>query len=389
MLIKTLIVHHYIAHYRIPVFKELTQLEGHQYEFLSGKELVINIKTIDQKTADYLNIAWRVLRNHWLGNDVLWQSGLLKICAKDDYDCLIVMANPYFLSSWLAILVAKLRRKKVLMWGHFTLRDDFKSPAKKMFYRLADRLLPYGEWAKKKLVQEGFNPEKIFVVHNSLDYEKQVKIRDSISLPSLTRKKARLFSRPELPILVFIGRFTPQKKLDLLIKAARRLHDDKIPVNLILIGSGNIRPELEALVQENALGQYCVFTGAIYDEAELAPYLMMADLCVSPGNVGLTAMHAMAYGTPVITHNNPLTQGPEFEAVVEGKTGAFFEENSLESLTSAIRSWLESSSGNRDKIRSACHTRIEAHYTPSAMAEVFKMQSNPCLMQVPGRNDHG
>ena len=46
------------------------------------------------------------------------------------------------------------------------------------------------------------------------------------------------------------------------------------------------------------------FYGACYDESKLGELIFNADLCVSPGNVGLTAVHSMGYGTPVITHNN-------------------------------------------------------------------------------------
>ena len=61
--------------------------------------------------------------------------------------------------------------------------------------------------------------------------------------------------------------------------------------------------------------------GETFDEAEISKLLNHADLCVSPGNVGLTAMHALAYGVPVATHNDFKNQMPEFEAITPGKTG--------------------------------------------------------------------
>ena len=44
------------------------------------------------------------------------------------------------------------------------------------------------------------------------------------------------------------------------------------------------------------------------------------DITVSPDKVGLTAIHSMAYGRPVITHDNMDRQGPEVEAVIPGRT---------------------------------------------------------------------
>lgn len=54
-----------------------------------------------------------------------------------------------------------------------------------------------------------------------------------------------------------------------------------------------------------------------------AEFIYNADLCVSPGNVGLTAMHSLVFGCPVITHNCFEWQMPEFEAIQPGITGDF------------------------------------------------------------------
>jgi glycosyltransferase involved in cell wall biosynthesis len=60
---------------------------------------------------------------------------------------------------------------------------------------------------------------------------------------------------------------------------------------------------------------------------------------VSPGNVGLTAIQSLAYGTPVCTHNNFNNQMPEANSIKEGYNGTFFKENNLESLVETISKW--------------------------------------------------
>jgi glycosyltransferase involved in cell wall biosynthesis len=54
------------------------------------------------------------------------------------------------------------------------------------------------------------------------------------------------------------------------------------------------------MIKERKLDDFIVFYGESYNERELAPLIALADVCVSPGNVGLTAIHALTYGTPVI-----------------------------------------------------------------------------------------
>ena len=53
-------------------------------------------------------------------------------------------------------------------------------------------------------------------------------------------------------------------------------------------------------------------------------------------NVGLTAIHSLSFGTPVLTHNNFDNQMPEVQAINEGENGGFFIENDLEDLIKKI-----------------------------------------------------
>ena len=89
---------------------------------------------------------------------------------------------------------------------------------------------------------------------------------------------------------------------------------------------------------------YFWYVGPLYDEATLGKFLYNADLCVSPGNVGLTAIHALTFGLPVISHDNYLAQMPEFEAITPGKTGMFFRENDSKDLYNKIIEFLENQS---------------------------------------------
>ena len=80
-----------------------------------------------------------------------------------------------------------------------------------------------------------------------------------------------------------------------------------------------------------------LFYGACYKEKILAPLIMMADICLSPGEVGLTALHSLIYGTPVITHDNFSKQMPEFEAICPGVSGEFYKYGNLDDLCSKIK----------------------------------------------------
>jgi glycosyltransferase involved in cell wall biosynthesis len=91
---------------------------------------------------------------------------------------------------------------------------------------------------------------------------------------------------------------------------------------------------------------------------------------VSPGKVGLTAIHALAYGTPVITHANFDVQRPEFEAILPGQTGDFFPEGDVDELAQVLTRWLDTPR-SEDERRSAVAS-IEANYTPKRQVELIE-----------------
>ena len=119
----------------------------------------------------------------------------------------------------------------------------------------------------------------------------------------------------------------------------------------------------------------CWFFGQTYDELTISNLIYNATVCVSPGNVGLTAIHSMVYGTPVITHNDFPSQMPEFEAVIAGKTGDFFIKDNEEDLGRVIKKWT-SPNVDREEVRKECYRIIDERYNPIFQISVFKKVLN-------------
>jgi glycosyltransferase involved in cell wall biosynthesis len=120
----------------------------------------------------------------------------------------------------------------------------------------------------------------------------------------------------------------------------------------------------------NLLPNVC-FYGSSFDEVENAKLIYASDLCVAPGEIGLTAMHSLVYGTPVVTHGDFSKQMPEYEAVVSGRSGLFFREGDLLDLTDKINCWLDAGKC-RDEVRTDCREIILKKYNPSYQREVIE-----------------
>lgn len=375
------IVYHYWAHYREPIARQLCQQTGPSPEYVlvsgitqetAGKGA---IATVDPAKASLPlregGLRWQFVKNVWLGKVFLWQTGLIRLAVSARYDAIIYLGSMYFLSTWCSAIVARLFGKKVLMWSHGYLREEvgLRGFLRKTFYRLSDGMLLYGHRARRIMIGTGFPESRLFVIYNSLDYEKQKAVRESVSAESVQISRRRLFAYPEYPVLFFIGRLTHRKRLDMLLDAVRRLHVNHRPVNLLFIGGGPAESSLRLLASESGLPDWVHFHGPCYGEDELGRLIMSADICVSPGEVGLTAIHSMAYGKPVITHDDFSLQMPEFESIVPGETGGFFAHGDTASLAATIAIW----TANRRfaAASTACISIVEQYYNPSVQARII------------------
>lgn len=350
----------YAPHYRLHIYKKLGEVLNADFYF--GNKVNGNIKKINYEYLPSFKSELKTISF----NRFSWLIGWYKIFRKK-YSIIILTGDPQILSNWLLLIISKTTNTKVFLHTHgwYGREKLITKTIKKTYYKLSDGLLLYGERAKSLMINEGFDPKYLHVIYNNLDYENQVLIRKTITKDNLYKS---LFNNNN-PVLIFIGRLTYAKKLDLLIEAQIILENKNLSVNLVFIGEGEAEINLRNKVDISMIDRVC-FLGSIYEEQMIAPYLYHADLCVSPGFVGLTAMHSLAYGTPVITHNNFSNQVPEFEAIKEGITGVFFEEDNVNSLVDKIYDWLVSVK-DREVIREYCFKEIEEKWNIESQSKIM------------------
>lgn len=327
-------------------------------------------KDIESMRPDEFRNFLGYLKNIRICGNWYWLSDILRLLRRD-YDTYIVMGEPFCISVWLFCALAKLMPgKRVFFWSHgWYGRESFlKKSLKRIFFRLADGTFLYGNFARELMIENGFAPERLWTIHNSLAYDAQRALRERLTPSGVFREH---FGDDGARTLAFVGRLTAVKRLDMILDAMARLRERGTALNLVLIGDGAKRAELEAKTRELGLEKRVWFYGACYDEAQISELLFNADLCVAPGNIGLTAMHAMMFGCPCLTHGDFPNQMPEFEAIIPGKTGAFFERRNVDSLAGAIADWF-AAGRSRDDVRRACYAEIDSSWTPQFQLGVLK-----------------
>ena len=179
----------------------------------------------------------------------------------------------------------------------------------------------------------------------------------------------RFFQTPLIPAegrqtFLAVGRLVPYKRFDLLIEAANAL---QFP--LTIAGTGQEEQRLRSLA-----GPTVTFRGQVTDE-ELPELYASAKALLFPAHedAGLVPVEAQACGTPVIAY----AKGGTLDTVLSGKTGLFFNEQSVESLQEAMEKFSQwtfnpenvreharqfSSAGFRDRISAEVQQAWECYH---------------------------
>jgi len=142
----------------------------------------------------------------------------------------------------------------------------------------------------------------------------------------------RLFESIPGKLVLFVGRLTHYKGLDVLVEAMRH-----VDATCFIVGSGYLERRLQQLVSCQSLEKKVRICGRVSD-MELCAYYERADVFVLPSisrteSYGLTLLEAMSRGTPLVC--TELGTGTTF-INQDGKTGFVVPPNDPESLADAV-----------------------------------------------------
>jgi glycosyltransferase involved in cell wall biosynthesis len=181
------------------------------------------------------------------------------------------------------------------------------------YRKCVDHFLAPSHFVSKKLVQNGFNEQKISVI------------------PHFQRLPAQAPPNvaPNAPILYF-GRLSPEKGVGDLLWAMKRLPQ----VPLQIAGDGPQRFELENLARDLVL-KNVEFTGHVAGKV-LEQMIASARFTVLPSRayetLGKTILESYAWGRPVVASD----LGSRRELIEQGETGLLYPTGNVEQLQKAI-----------------------------------------------------
>ena len=299
---KVLILYNNLFHYRIPIFKLVSEKYDLTVAFSIG--------------PDVENAGFKILR---LGifkfkRFVIHKRNIFKLCQQ--FDVVIALGD----ISWIKFSTLVFHRKrlfKLIFWSPgVSASYDKKFDAisrwdsvRDFFYKRADALIFYTDYPIKKYISRGFNSQKLFVAPNTVEVYNDV--------PDVNAAKDSL---------LFIGSLYKEKGIMSLLESYKSayIRDQNIP-SLNIVGDGADFENIKAWIATNSFKNKIFLHGLIYDPKIKSNFFKRAYACISPVQAGLSVLESMGYGVPFITMHDSITGGERL-SILNGINGILMTE---------------------------------------------------------------
>ena len=262
----------------------------------------------------------------WPHLSPLWLRKLLSAARRAD----VLVGAQEASSTYVAILAAKLAGKPVLGLIQNSLPDHLKQIAKqhrllvKLLYPLLTGAVAVSDGVKESL--ETLVPglkQRVKTAYNLLEVEK------------IQTASEREVALPTQPYIIAVGRLSYQKGFDLLLYAYAALKAQGFEPDLVILGDGSQRKNLEGLAEQLGVAQHVIMPGF---QDNPYPWVKGAELFISSSRYeGFCRViaEALAVGTPVVATDCP--SGPA-EVLQGGRYGLLVENKNVDALAEGIRS---------------------------------------------------
>ena len=251
---------------------------------------------------DAKNIQIKVLNEK--DNIIKYQISMDTIAGKIKYKNKFDFSCAYATYSKSASFVARSASKNSCLWVH--------SEYMQMFGNNKEKYIKFFNEVKakefKNIVFVSENAKNIFdkTFSNDSNLIKKTRIihnlMDAEEILQKSKESVQDYNKENIYTFLNVGRHTEEdKKLTRLIKAAKKLNEDKLNFRILLVGSGNKTEEYKQMVKEYGLEDKIIFLGK---KQNPYPYFKIADsLILTSEYEGFPVVYleAMLLELPIIT----------------------------------------------------------------------------------------
>lgn len=368
--IDVVILQRILPHYRIPFFELLSSdllKKKISLKVFYGQEYPGTVpRTVlsDRPWAEFRKNIYLKIEKF----ELVWQ----RLQPNDlDADLVIFEQANRILNNY-PLLFFKQKNRKTAFWGHGknlqASSHGFLGAWKKAMLSRVDWWFAYTRISADAVVEAGFTAERITTVQNSKDVSNFV--RAAASVGNVRKIKQSLGIAGD-NVCLYCGGLYKEKKLDFLLKAARKIKQSTPDFELIIIGAGKEETKIAAAAVQN---KWIHYEGPKYGY-DLAPYFLLSKALLLPGAVGLAAIDSFAAELPLITTKDQF-HGPEI-AYIESERNGIVVDFDADLYACAVSDYLQSASQQR-RLREGCRQSAEK-YTLENMINNFSEGIVKCL----------
>nr|WP_224746747.1 glycosyltransferase [Pelovirga terrestris] len=238
--------------------------------------------------------------------------------------------------------------------------------------RLADKVVCVSENLKNFMITDvGVSASQIEVIHNGVN----------LSAFQVENKEKSVKKNQDKLIIGTVARLSEPKDHGNLLRAFAEVVNKRPDVRLMLVGDGELRSDIESMIQQLGLKSYVDMLGRRSDIPEL---LVKMDIFVLPSKregFPIAVLEAMACGKPVVATN----VGGMSEIISNGEEGMIVPPENSDELAKAILK-LVADEGLRTKIAVLGYQKVISSFSEQAMMEKYMnllMPSGKCHANLP------
>lgn len=295
-------------------------------------------------------LDWRVVRD------------MLAICRREKVG---IWHGHDYKSNLLGLLLKPFHRMRLITtvhgWVHHTKRTPLYYWVDRVCLPRYERVICVSEDLAQRCQEVGVKAKRCVLIENGIDTEQFAR------RVSLDEAKAKLGVPAGRAVVGAVGRLSAEKGFDLLIRGVERLLKDSRDVELWIVGEGDERANLEALIRDRNLSERVKLLGYRNDTREV--YQAFDIFALSSLREGLpnVLLEAMALEVPVIATR--IAGIPRL--IQDDVNGQLVEPGDEEGLTRALDALL-ADRPRQDRYRTAGRETIVSRYSFAARMEKIR-----------------
>lgn len=317
--------------------------------YYEAKERGINIEVFEQKKRYDLSVVKRLLSE-------------IKKGKYDIVHCHGARAN------FMAFLLKLFYKIPSVTTVHSDYKLDFQDNRYKdlvytkintLALKFIDYYIGVSDSFRKMLIDRGFDSDKIFTVYNGIE----MNLMKELTNPVEFFKRYNITSDKDTILIGTLARLHPVKGVDVLIRGAKKVLDQRQNVKFLIGGDGTEAPILKELAKELGIEKNVYFLGFVNEPSSFFNAIDVNTVTSHSESFPYVIMEGGAFRKTIVASN----VGGIGDIVIEGKTGFLFEDGDHEKLAAQLIKLIDDADLRR-KLGENLYNSVKKNYSAESMA---------------------